>query len=74
MNQRKKIKGSTYLAAAHLAEDQAGPTPSSAAQPTYPFSRLQPRAGKQLGGELPGARFAAASWTLPMKAAAPGRL
>jgi hypothetical protein len=28
MNQKKKIKGSTYLAAAHLAEDQAGPTPS----------------------------------------------
>jgi hypothetical protein len=37
MNQKKKIKGSTYLAAAHLAKDQAGPTPSPAAQPTYPF-------------------------------------
>jgi hypothetical protein len=43
MNQKKKIKGSTYLAAAHLAEDQAGPTPSPAAQPTYRFDHLQPR-------------------------------
>jgi hypothetical protein len=32
--------------------------------------RLQPGVNKQLGRELPGARFAAASWTLPMKAAA----
>jgi hypothetical protein len=70
MNQKKKIKGSTHLAAAHLAEDQAGPTPSPAAQPTYRFGRLQPQDEKQLGGALPGARFAAASWTLPMKAAA----
>jgi hypothetical protein len=74
MNQKKKIKGSTYLAAAHLAEVQAGPTPSPAAQPTYPFGRLQPRAGKQLGGALGNARSAAASSTYWMKAAAPGRL
>jgi hypothetical protein len=48
------------------------PTPQSS--PTYPFGRLQPQVGKHLGGAPADTRFAAASWTLEMKAATLRRL
>jgi hypothetical protein len=74
MNQKKKKMGSTYLAAAHLAEDQAGPTPSPAAHPTYRFSHLLPLVNKQLGGALRDLRSIADDSTRRMTTAALRRL
>jgi hypothetical protein len=53
---------------------RAGPGAIPAQLTVSEKDRLQPRAGKQLGGAPAVTRFTAASWTLLMRAAAPGRL